>query len=399
MKLVSFITALFITTAVMAQSREGEWDAVRATNETVNLGAGKRVYVKTVDFPAGTTELVYRISLLDDNQKMSTSLVSLLKAIPDPSGISQGAAGAVFLLSTISGDDKCTFAVFTEEADAIQYQKTGVAKNACFIQNEPVNKAARLFSENTQCVPTGVKRLYFGFQSENWVMKQKIVLEVVPWVDANLKKGWNTETKKEVIDWIKTLPVTQRLSQKDLFTGYFVGRVSQKYSYAEYKKLLPSERVTMATQLTEECLQKSGLRNEYLEAVRKEAIQLQAAGKMNEAMALMQKEIVDTQKAKDADYALLGSLCLFTKQFIKAEEWCLKAIALNPSEVAYQLQLAHIYMFTDRLKQARAIHEQYQQNHLSNYKSWAAQTKLDFEQFEKKGFDTRNFKKILRILE
>jgi hypothetical protein len=46
--------------------------------------------IKTDDFPVGTTELIYRITLLDDNQKIANSLVSLLKAVPDPTGISQG---------------------------------------------------------------------------------------------------------------------------------------------------------------------------------------------------------------------------------------------------------------------------------------------------------------------
>jgi hypothetical protein len=43
--------------------------------------------IKTDDFPVGTTELIYRITLLDDNQKIANSLVSLLKAVPDPTGI------------------------------------------------------------------------------------------------------------------------------------------------------------------------------------------------------------------------------------------------------------------------------------------------------------------------
>jgi hypothetical protein len=38
--------------------------------------------IKTDDFPVGTTELIYRITLLDDNQKIANSLVSLLKAVP-----------------------------------------------------------------------------------------------------------------------------------------------------------------------------------------------------------------------------------------------------------------------------------------------------------------------------
>ena len=67
-----------------------------------------------MDLPVGTTEFVYRITVLDENQKLTSSLVSVLKAIPDPSGISQGTAGAIHLTSAISGDDKCTFALFQE---------------------------------------------------------------------------------------------------------------------------------------------------------------------------------------------------------------------------------------------------------------------------------------------
>jgi hypothetical protein len=59
---------------------------------------------------------------LDDNQKIA-NLVSLLKAVPDPTGISQGSAGAVFLLSRISGDDKSRYAVFSSNDLALDYQK------------------------------------------------------------------------------------------------------------------------------------------------------------------------------------------------------------------------------------------------------------------------------------
>jgi hypothetical protein len=60
---------------------------------------------------------------LDDNQKIANSLVSLLKAVPDPTGISQGLR-AVFLLSRISGDDKSSYAVFRQML-ALDYQKSG----------------------------------------------------------------------------------------------------------------------------------------------------------------------------------------------------------------------------------------------------------------------------------
>jgi hypothetical protein len=93
--------------------KDGYWDKDRSTTKEIIVSARNRIVIKTDDFPIGTTELIYRITLLDDNQQLAGSLISLLKSIPDPTGISQGAAGAVFLLSKISGDDKCKYAVFS----------------------------------------------------------------------------------------------------------------------------------------------------------------------------------------------------------------------------------------------------------------------------------------------
>jgi hypothetical protein len=52
---------LVFTSLALAQSNEGFWDNIRTTNETIILNAGKRIAIKTDDFPMGTTEVVYRI--------------------------------------------------------------------------------------------------------------------------------------------------------------------------------------------------------------------------------------------------------------------------------------------------------------------------------------------------
>jgi tetratricopeptide (TPR) repeat protein len=390
---------LAFTSLAFAQSNEGFWDNIRTTDETILLEAGKRKVIKTTDFPNGTTEVVYRISLLDDNQKTSSTLVSVLKAIPDPSGISQGAAGTVFLLSTISGEDKCKFAVFTNENDALQYEKTGIAKNACVVQDEPVNKAAKLLTDKSRCLPQNSQNLWFGFQSENWVMKEKIVLEVVPWVNYNLRSGWTNDNKKEVLALVEKLEMTQKLTNKDLFLGNFLAVFIGKYTYTEYKKLLTAEKTKAIDTIVEESLVNSGQLNGYLDRLRTEAQKLNFSSKSDDAVAKIQKEIIEKNRATAADYGLIGSLYLSSKQFVKAEAAYLKAISMNQSELNYQLQLAHVYMFTDRLNKAKDIHKKYQQNNLTGNISWANQTKIDFQQFEKNGFATDNFKKILRLLD
>lgn len=86
---------MIVSCSVFAQ-KDGYWDKERATTKELIVSAGDRVTFKIEDLPLGTTEIVYRITLLDENQQMANSLVSVLKAIPDPYGIGQGSAGAVF---------------------------------------------------------------------------------------------------------------------------------------------------------------------------------------------------------------------------------------------------------------------------------------------------------------
>ena len=399
MKSLLFGLSFFFTTIIFAQSNEGFWDNIRTTNETILLDAGKRKAVKTADFPTGTTEVVYRISLLDDNQKISSSLVSVLKAIPDPTGISQGAAGTVFLLSTISGDDKCKFYVFTNEADALQYEKTGVAKNACVTQDEPVNKAAKLLTEKSKCLPQGAQNLWFGFQSDNWVMKQKIILEVVPWVNYNLRSGWTAESKKEVLALASTLEVVNYLSKKDRFYGLFLENITGKYKYAEFKQLLAAEKNRAIEIAAQQSLTNSGETDKWCKMICDKAAKLFDEGKTNEAINLVQSEMIAVNPQDYKGYGILGDYYLLSKQYSKAEEAYKKGLKLNPSEIIFYLDLAHVYLFTDRLSEAKDIHKKYQNQSLSTEKSWAAQVKIDFLNFQKRGLPTNNFKKILRVLD
>ena len=104
-------------------------------------------------------------------------------------------------------------------------------------------------------------------------------------------------------------------------------------------------------------------------------------------------------RATYIDYRILGDYYLYSKQFTKAEETYNKGLKLNPSEIHFQLNLAHVYLFTDRISEAKDIHKKYAHESLSNGKTWKAQTKSDFAAFEKHKLPTDNFKKILRVLE
>ncbi|HTG67392.1 MAG TPA: hypothetical protein VL859_13545, partial [Flavobacterium sp.] len=81
-KIILVLLISIFCQSVFAQ-KSGYWDKERATYKEVVVSARDRIIVETDDFPAGTTELIYRITLLDDNQQMASSLVSVLKSIPD----------------------------------------------------------------------------------------------------------------------------------------------------------------------------------------------------------------------------------------------------------------------------------------------------------------------------
>jgi tetratricopeptide (TPR) repeat protein len=390
---------LLISVIGFAQNPSGYWDNIRTTNETIALKAGEKKFVKSADFPDGTTEIVMRISILDDNQKLTSSLVSLLKAIPDPSGISQGTAGAIFLASSFTGSDKCKYAVFTNENDAKNYVVKGDAKNACLLQETPVNKDAKILGQKNACISAGIKNLWIAFESDNWIMKENIVLEIVPWIDYKASNGWTNEAKKELLALVEKQPFVKKLDNKELFLGSFVNSFINKYRYSEFQKLLKVEKLNAVDSIVNESLKSSGQINSYLDYVREESRKLGLSNKTDEAIIKLQNEIISKNLAKDADYGLLGSFYLNTKQFIKAEENLRKAIALNPTELNFQLKLAHVYLFTDKVSEAKDIHRKYQLNSLGNLKTWKEQTQIDFKQFEEKGFDTGNFKKINRVLD
>lgn len=394
----NILLLLFISTFSFAQ-QNGYWDNQRATTKEISLSAGKRILIKSEDLPIGTTEFVYRISLLNDTQNVSSSLVSILKSIPDPTGVSQGAAGAVFLTSSISGNDKCTYAIFPTAEGANVYLKEANVDLACYVQKEKVTKDAKLIAlKNSKCLDN-IPYLWFGFESQNWVMNQRIVLEIVPWVDNVASRGWNSDAKNTIISFAKKLPVVTNLKNKDAFCAQFLELVSSKYTNTEFNNLLPIEKNKVIESFTEESLTKTGEVNVFYDTFRNKSMKEFNKGNYQEAIKIIQVDIFNKNRATYRDYGVLGDYYLFSKQFTKAEETYAKGLQLQPSEINFQLNLAHVYLFTDRISEAKEIHKKYKNESLFTGNTWKKQVQLDFKEFEKHGFPTDDFKKIDRILD
>jgi len=383
--------------SVFAQ-KTGYWDKERATYKEIKVSARDRIVVETDDFPAGTTELIYRITLLDDNQKMAGSLVSVLKSIPDPTGISQGSAGAVFLMSKISGDDKCKYAIFSKSDLAKNYGTTGETVDACLVQNTAVSKdAKRLSIDKSACLKSNATKLYFGFESSNWIMKQKIVLEVVPWVDAKLSRGWTLENRKNIISQCKTSALARKMANSDDFCVCIAEKIQKQYTFQEFQKLLPMEQTKAYKDFGASCFEETGIAKTVFNDLRTKASNSVKNGDYSAAIKTY-NEIVNQGKAIATDYANLGNSYLLTKQYAKAIKVLKEGEKKDDTELLVKINLAHAYLLNGEFAKAKSIYKEYQNQNVTDSLSWTQKIKDDFQTFAKAGIQNDDFEKVLKLM-
>ena len=379
--------------------KEGYWDKERATTKEITVLAGEKMIVKSDDFPVGTTELIYRITILDENQQLAGSLVSLLKAIPDPTGISQGSAGAVFIMSKISGSDKCKYAVFSTNDLATAYQKDGKTDKACVYQEVPLSKDARRLSiDKSSCLQANTANLWFGFESSNWIMKQKIILEVVPWVDTKLSRGWTLENRKYVINQCKTSALARKLTSSDDFCICLEEKIQKQYKFQEFQKLLAIEQAKAYKDYGNSCFSEMNGSKAVLDNLRLQASNFSKKGDYGNAIA-QYNAIINDGKASALDYSAIGYTYLLTKQYGKAIKALKEGEKLDDTELLVKLNLAHAYLLNDDYRAAKAIYKEYQTQNVTDSVSWIQKINTDFATFKKLGLPSADFDKVLKLLE
>lgn len=399
LKRVLFILLISLLFQSAFAQKDGYWDKERAFNKEIVVSARERIVIKTEDLPVGTTEVVFRITLLDQNQQMASSLVSILKSIPDPTGISQGSAGAVFLMSKISGDDKCKYAVFSNANSAAEYKKSGDTDNACFEQEEAVSKdAKRLSIDKSLCLLPNSNAMWFGFESKNWVMKQKIVLEVVPWVNIRLSSGWTLENRRSVINQCKSSDLAKKIINSDDFCVCVLNKIQKEYKFQEFQKLLPIEKSKAYKDFGNACYKETGTSDKVYFDLRNQAKDLIKQGKYGEAIDKL-SVIVINGKSNTLDYNNLGNAYLMTKQYAKAIKFLKEGEKLDDSELLIQMNLAHAYLMNKDFRLAKPIYKKYQSQNVNDSLSWTQKVKQDFETFQKAGLPSGDFDRVLRLLE
>ena len=377
--------------------KEGYWDKNRAMTKEIIVPARDRVVIKTDDLPDGTTELIFRITLLDDNQQMSGNLISLLKSVPDPTGITKGAAGAIFIVSKISGEDQCKYALFTTEQEATKYQSSGSTTAACLSQDTPVSKdAKRLFIDNSSCLQSNTKNLWIGFESTNWVMKQKIILEIVPWVDTKLSRGWTVENRKFIINQCKTSALAQKMTNSDDFAICLQEKIQKRFRFQEFQKLLTIEQAKLYKDYGNQCYSETSVSKTVYSDLRNTANE--AIKKAEYGTAIKNFNIIiNDQQATAIDYALAGYCYLLTKQYTKALPVLKNGEKMDETELLVKLNLAHAYLLNGDYSEAKSIYKNYQTQNVNATIAWTQKVKNDFELFQKNGIQNDDFDRVLKL--
>jgi hypothetical protein len=396
-KIVSLLFISIFYQSAIAQ-KDGYWDKDRATTKEISVSARERIVVKTDDFPVGTTELIYRITILDENQQMASSLVSVLKAIPDPTGISQGSAGAVFILSKISGSDKCKYAIFSSKELALEYKEQDKTDKACVIQDTPLSKDAKRISiDKSTCLNPTTSNLWFGFESANWIMKQKIILEVVPWVDTKLSRGWTLENRRFIINQCKTSALARKLANSDDFCICLEEKIQKQYKFQEFQKLLLIEQAKAYRDFGNSCINETGFSKAICDAMRKQANDFTRKGAYGNAIA-QYATLINEGKANALDYSAIGFNYILTKQYGKAIQFLKEGEKLDDKELLVKLNLAHAYLLNNDYRNAKVIYKEYQPQNVNDSLSWSQKIKQDFVIFKKTGLPSQDFERVLKLV-
>ncbi|WP_428225779.1 tetratricopeptide repeat protein [Flavobacterium sp.] len=383
-----------------AQSPNGYWDNQRATTKEITLSAGEKVVLKSEEFPVGTTEFAYRITLLDENQKMVNDLASVLKAIPDPYFIGKGTGGALSLVSSISGSDKCTYAVFVDEKLANNFVNSEKIEKACLYQKNPVSKDAKVVGLKSTCLHEDTKQLWFAFKNQNWLMGEKIILEIVPWVDNIASRGWTKKNKESLVTQFSANSISQSLNQtqRNKFVYKLIDKIALSHRFQDFKNLSATEQNLVIESYEEQALVEIGLPNYYNDYISRKAKGLADKGAVEQAIEMMKNKVVSKLNATALNYNVLGELYLMSNQFEKAFQSFQNAEKLDPSELKVKMNLAHTYMFMDEVSKSKEIHKKYTSQNISANQTWKNKVINDLARFEKmQNLPQENIKKIWRL--
>lgn len=397
-KKILFIILSFLSIVTKAQNQDGYWDKDRATTRETILSAGTITWIRTDELPIGTTEIVYRITILDVNQKLVNSLSTALMAIPDPSGISKGSGLALSLMSGLSGDDNCYYSIFNSNELANNYSKTGNYKTACYSNPNEVNRDVnRIILNKSNCLTENTRYLWFGFKSTNMIMDEKIVLEVVPWVDNIASRGWTNVIKTQFIENCKTNQAISNINNPEEYCLCLLNELQNNYKVQDFQKLIPQEQNKIMQKTGTKCLSTTGELDNIYNKERSLAITYISNKQYNDATDKY-LEIIKNTTPQYTDYNNLGYCYILTKQYLKAIKYLKEGEKIDETDLMIKGNLAHAYLLNGDFEIAKNIYLKYKSQNINGNQSWSEMVKTDFKDFKENGLQSEHYDEILSLM-
>ena len=229
-------------------------------------------------------------------------------------------------------------------------------------------------------------------------MNQKIVLEIVPWVDYKLSRGWTKEKRKSILDLCKTTDLAKKIPNPDEYCVCVLEKVQKEYRYPEYQNLLAVEKTKIFKDFGTSCFKELGGSSGVYSGLRNQINTSFEQGKYGDVIE-KSLVIINAHQGTALDYNTLGSSYLLTKQYGKAIKYLKEGEKLDDTELAIQLNLAHAYLMNDNFSKAKAIYKKYQSQNVSDSLSWNEKINLDFIAFQKAGIKSDDFDRILKLID
>lgn len=385
------LLVIFIFIFVQIYGQKGYWDALRTQKKEVKLVANTRV-VYSLDIPYGTTQLIYRITVLDINSQIPNQLSALVGQFNSPSALA--AASALSLTSVIMGKDKCKYFVFKNQQDASNYAKTGIPQNSCHGISQPLTTDNGYFN-NDKCISIYANRLFFGIETTNLSLPSNIIIEIAPWVEPDKERGWTKEATSTIQDALAE-------DYNEDLLDCMMSKITEDYTVIELSKIKATDEKRILDGYAHKCLDELGISKEINDEVdnedRAEADSLIDAGNYSDAIDIYL--VLDDEKAANyEDYNSLGWCYLLTKQYLKAIKYLKKGEEIEETSLLIKGNLAHAYLLNGEFEKANLIYQKYVGQNIDEEMSWVEMVKGDFDTFKKKGISSPKFSEIINSFE
>lgn len=176
-------------------------------------------------------------------------------------------------------------------------------------------------------------------------------------------------------------------------------KIEKKYRYFDFVSLSELERESLIQTAWQDVFAEKPLNKLVLQEINTDAKVFNFEKKYDQTIQLIESTLLGNNQASATEILSLTSAYIFTKQFEKTIALIKKFNNVAVNDLPIQLNLAHAFMFSNNLEEAKNIHKKFKLQNVNAIQTWKNKTINDFSEFEQAQLPNNHFAKILRIVE